>query len=111
MQKNFNTRYGYRLLNMKKVKKTKTLSFRLLQEISDKIEGKIDRGKGIKDRTDFGNQAVKAYLQYLEFIEFSRDAIIQLIFNMSENSNISETPEFMKFEEYSKLVKKKIYRA
>ena len=96
---------------MKKVKKTKTLSFRLLQEISEKIESKIDRGKGIKDRTDFGNQAVKAYLQYLEFIQASRDAIIQIIFDMSEDSNISETPEFMKFEEYSKLVKKKIYRA
>ena len=52
---------------MTKIKKEDRLSFRITDQINDKIDIYVDKYSIFKDRSDFGNKAILSFVNYITY--------------------------------------------
>lgn len=73
--------------------KNSRISFRIADDMNDKIDHLVQIHEDIRDRSDFGNKALEFYIKYLEQTETKEQVIYRAIVSLARHSELLELEE------------------
>ena len=85
-----------------KNKKNERLSFRISEDLSDKINTIISLNPNIRDRSDLGHKALEFYIHHLSVKEKEQQKIISEVNKLKQA--LRELSDFVNFTEINQLL-------